>query len=125
MVEEAYLFHQLFFQGHPQPNKLLEGIALLLREAYNHFDRIMANMLQISVLKFLTSNLLERHNGFRNMPITKAGQVFPYFFRDMSGMTTAYAIFCFPKALYPDVTAFLEAIPEIAKFVNISNDVLS
>lgn len=125
MVEEALLFHQRFFRGEPQPNNLLEGIAGMIREAHDHFDPVMANLLQISVLKFLTSNSLERHDGFQNMPVTPAGKQFPGFYRDMSGMNVAYAVFCYPKALYPDVGAFLEAIPDMAKFIDISNDVLS
>ncbi|KXH33806.1 longiborneol synthase [Colletotrichum simmondsii] len=125
MVEDALLFHERLFRGEAQPNNLLEGIAGLLREARDHFDAVLANMLQISVLKFLTSNLLERHSGFQHMPITRAGQKFPDFYRDMSGMDQAYAVFCYPKALYPDVEAFLEAIPDMANFINISNDVLS
>ncbi|KAF4996082.1 hypothetical protein FDECE_12578 [Fusarium decemcellulare] len=125
MVEEALLFHERLFRGELQPNSLLEGIAGLLREARDHFDPVLANMLQISVLKFLTSNLLERHSGFQNMPVTRAGRKFPDFYRDMSGMDQAYAVFCYPKALYPDVGAFLEAIPDMANFINISNDVLS
>ncbi|KAK7416294.1 hypothetical protein QQZ08_012068 [Neonectria magnoliae] len=125
MVEEALLFQQRFFQGKTQPNNLLEGIASLIREAHVHFDPVMANLLQISVLKFLTSNSLERHDGFQNMSVTKAGEQFPHFYRDMSGMNVAYSVFCYPKALYPDVGAFLEAIPDMAKFIDISNDVLS
>ncbi|KAM6488375.1 longiborneol synthase [Trichoderma sp. SZMC 28011] len=125
MVQEALQFHQRFFRGERQPNNLLEAIAILLREADDHFDTVMANMLQISVLKFLTSNLLERHDGFQHMAVTRAGNKFPDFYRDMSGMNVAYAVFCYPKAQYPDVSAFLEAIPDMARFIDISNDVLS
>ncbi|OLN81001.1 Trichodiene synthase [Colletotrichum chlorophyti] len=125
MVEEAQLFHQRFFRGERQPNNLLEGIATLLREAHDLFDPVMANLLQISVLKFLTSNLLERHDGFQHMPVTAAGEKFPDFYRDMSGMNIAYAVFCYPKEQYPDVGQFLEALPDMARFIDISNDVLS
>ncbi|ROT40475.1 terpenoid synthase [Sodiomyces alkalinus F11] len=125
MVDEALHFHRRFFRGEAQPNDLLEGIAGLLREAYDHFDPVMANLLQISVLKFLTSNLLERHDGFQHMAATRAGEKFPDFYRDLSGMNVAYAVFCYPKALYPDVSAYLEAIPDMARFIDISNDVLS
>jgi hypothetical protein len=125
MVEEALLFHERLFQGKRQSNNLLEGLAKLIRESYDHFDPILANMLQISLLSFLTSNLLERHRGFVNMPITRAGKMFPDFFRDMSGITVGYAVFCYPKKLYPDVEIFLEALPDIAKFFNHASDVLS
>ncbi|KAF9878622.1 hypothetical protein CkaCkLH20_04114 [Colletotrichum karsti] len=125
MVEEASLFHQRFFKGERQKNNLLEGIAVLLREAHDLFDPVMANLLQLSVLKFLTSNLLERHNGFQTFQITRAGEKFPDFYRDMSGMNVAYAVFCYPKEQYPDVSQFIEAIPDMARFIDISNDVLS
>ncbi|TDZ13528.1 Alpha-cuprenene synthase COP6 [Colletotrichum sidae] len=125
MVEEAMVFHQRFFKGERQLNNLLEGIATLLREAHDLFDPVMANMLQLSVLKFLTSNLLERHEGFQKLKVTRAGEKFPDFYRDLSGMNVAYAVFCYPKEQYPDVSQFLEAIPDMAKFIDISNDVLS
>lgn len=124
-MEEAVLFQPRFFRGESQPNMLLEGLADLLREAHDHFDPVLANLLQISVLKFLTSNLLERHEGFQNMTVSQSGKRFPYFYRDLSGMNVAYVVFCYPKVLYPDVATFLEAIPEMAKFIDISNDVLS
>ena len=125
MVEEALHFQQRFFRGETQPNKLLDGIAQMIREADDHFDPVMAAMLQISVMKFLTSNLLERTDGFQNMRVTRSGEKFPDFYRDMSGMNVAYAVFCYPSAIYPDVGAFLEAMPDMAKFIDISNDVIS
>jgi hypothetical protein len=125
MVKDAMLFHQRLFRGECQPNVLLEAIATLLKEANSHFDPVLANMLQISVLKFLTSNLLERHRGFQDMKMTRAGGKFPGFYRDMSGMSIAYALFCYPKEQYPDIGAFLEALPDMAQFIDISNDILS
>ncbi|GKT64788.1 longiborneol synthase [Colletotrichum tofieldiae] len=124
-MAEAQLFQERFFNGETQPNAMLEGLAGLLREAPSLFDPVMANLLQISTLKFLTCNLLERHDGFRNMAVTRAGIKFPDFLRDLSGINVAYAVFCFPKAQYPDVGQYLEAIPDMARFIDISNDVMS
>ncbi|TQN63691.1 Alpha-cuprenene synthase COP6 [Colletotrichum shisoi] len=124
-MAEAQLFQTRFFNGETQPNAMLEGLAGLLREAPRFFDPVMANLLQISTLKFLTCNLLERHDGFRNMPVTRSGVKFPDFLRDLSGINVAYAVFCFPKAQYPDVGQYLEAIPDMARFIDISNDVMS
>ncbi|KAK1984021.1 longiborneol synthase [Colletotrichum cereale] len=124
-MAEAQLFQERFFRGEKQPNAMLEGLASLMREAPSLFDPVMANLLQISTLKFLTCNLLERHQGFRNMPVTRAGVKFPDFVRDLSGINVAYAVFCFPQSQYPDVEQYLEAIPDMARFIDISNDVLS
>jgi len=125
MIEDSLRFQERFFHGSVQPNHLLQGMADLLNEAHVHFDPVLANLLQLSVLKFLTSNLLERHDGFQNMTVTRAGIKFPDFYRDLSGMNIAYAVFCYPKAQYPDVEAFIEAVPDMAKFIDLSNDVLS
>ncbi|KAK1972291.1 longiborneol synthase [Colletotrichum sublineola] len=124
-MAEAQLFQERFFRGETQPNAMLEGLANLMREAPRWFDPVLANLLQISTLKFLTCNLLERHKGFLNMPVTRAGVKFPDFVRDLSGINVAFAVFCFPKAQYPDVEQYLEAIPDMARFIDISNDVLS
>ncbi|KAF6838597.1 hypothetical protein CPLU01_02398 [Colletotrichum plurivorum] len=125
MMADGLVFHQRFFRGEPQANNLLEGIATLLREAHGLFDSVLANMLQLSVLKFLTSNLLERHEGFQSFQVSEAGIRVPYFYRDMSGMDVAYSVFCYPKEQYSDVSQFLEAIPDMAQFINLTNDVLS
>ncbi|KAI0124138.1 longiborneol synthase [Xylariales sp. AK1849] len=125
MKEEASFFQQRFFKAELQPNALLEGLATLLREAYDYFDPVLANLLQISVINFLTSNLLEQHDGFQKMTVTKAGERFPYWYRSISGLDIGYAVFCYPKALYPDLGCFIEAVPDMAIFINISNDVLS
>lgn len=125
MREASSQFHERFFRGETQPNALLNGIATMIREATVYFDSVLATLLQHSVLNFITSNLLEQKEGFKTMDITQDGAKFPYYFRAMSGMDIAYAIFCYPKALYPNIGCFIEAIPDMGIFINISNDVLS
>ncbi|KAK1529217.1 longiborneol synthase [Colletotrichum paranaense] len=125
-MDEAQHFQRRFLNGETQPNAMLEGLAGLLRQAPDIFDPVMASLLQISALKFMTCNLLERHDGFQNMKTTRgAGIKFPDFLRDLAGINVAYAVFCFPKAQYPDVSQYLEAIPDMARVIDISNDVFS
>lgn len=77
-------------------------------------------------LDFVTSNLLDVDEGFRRMQVTaEAGVKFPYYFRHMSGITEAFAIFTYPSGQYPDISQFLEVIPDMAHWINIHNDVLS
>ena len=82
MVEDALQFLDRLFRGEEQANNLLNGIAELILEAPNHFDPVMAEQLRISVVKFLSSNLLERSEGFQKMQPTQEGQSFPTFYRD-------------------------------------------
>ncbi|KAI0549851.1 longiborneol synthase [Xylaria curta] len=125
MQEEAGHFHERFFHGKAQPNALLEGIAQIIREALEHFDPVLSTLMQTAILNFLTSNLLEQRGEFKNLRVTKEGREFPYYFRDMSGVGIGYALFCYPKAIYPDIGRFVEAFPDMAMFINKSNDVLS
>ncbi|KAI3334668.1 longiborneol synthase [Ustulina deusta] len=125
MLEEAGRFHERFFRGETQPNALLDGVAQLVREAPEHFDPVLSTLIQTSVLNFLTSNLLEQRTEFKNLCVTKEGGEFPYYFRAIAGLAEAYAICCYPKALYPDIGLFIEAIPAMSRFINITNDVLS
>ncbi|KAL7935859.1 hypothetical protein V8C35DRAFT_278840 [Trichoderma chlorosporum] len=125
MLEETLLFQPRFFRGEAQPNALLEGLASTIREAHAYFDQVVANLLQISLLNFMTSNLVEKHNDFQNLPITGLGKPFPDFCRELSGISVGYAVLAFPKALYPDVGVFFEALPDMDKFISLVNDVLS
>ncbi|KAK1494742.1 longiborneol synthase, partial [Colletotrichum tamarilloi] len=74
-MDEAQHFQRRFLNGETQPNAMLEGLAGLLRQAPDIFDPVMASLLQISALKFMTCNLLERHDGFQNMKTTRGCQV--------------------------------------------------
>ncbi|RYP93663.1 hypothetical protein DL770_000194 [Monosporascus sp. CRB-9-2] len=118
-------FQQRFFSGEPQPHPLLHAMGELLREAYDYWDPVLANILVTSALNFLTSTLLETREGFQKMTVTKAGTSFPYYYRDLTGLAEAFAIFGYPTAVYPEIQYFLEAIPDMAVFINTFNDVIS
>lgn len=96
-----------------------------MKETWIHWDPILANLIVTSTMDCITSNLLDTRREFQEMAVTTAGASFPYFFRNMSGITTAYACFSYPRVKYPDIGLFLEALPDMALYVNIINDVLS
>lgn len=82
-----------------------------MKEAWDHWDPILANLIVTSTLEFVTSNLLDtRPPEFQSLVTTPAGKLFPYFFRNMSGITVAYACFSYPKTKYTDIGMFLEAL---------------
>lgn len=118
-------YQRRFYAGEEQPTPLLRATASVMKETWDHWDPILANLIVTSTMDCVTSNLLDTRQEFQNMPITKEGTSFPYFFRNMSGITTAYACFSYPKTIYPDIGLFLEALPDMALYVNIVNDVLS
>ncbi|RYP04127.1 hypothetical protein DL764_004674 [Monosporascus ibericus] len=118
-------FQQRFFSGEPQSHPLLHAMGEILRETYDYWDPVLANIIVTWSLNFVNSNLLETREGFQKMAVTKAGTSFPYFYRDMAGVAEAFAIFGYPRAVYPEFQYFLEAIPDMALFINLFNDVVS
>lgn len=125
MTEEVDGYQKRFFSGQPQPTPLLRATAAVMRETWDHWDPLLANLIVTSTMDGVTSNLLDTRPEFQDLVVTKSGTAFPYFFRNMSGLTTAYACFSYPAALYPDIGNFLEALPDMALYINIVNDVLS
>ncbi|RYO81271.1 hypothetical protein DL766_007382 [Monosporascus sp. MC13-8B] len=123
--DDTNRFQQRFSLGEPQPHPLLHAMAELLREAYNYWHPILANILLTSSLNFLTSNLLETEEGFQKMPVTKAGSSFPYSFRKIAGIAEVYVIFGYPTAQYPKIEVVLEALLDMTLFINIFNDDIS
>ncbi|XXH04291.1 hypothetical protein Hte_010705 [Hypoxylon texense] len=59
------------------------------------------------------------------MTPTRGGQKWPWYIREKNGDGDTYACLAFPKALYPDVSCFMEVIPDLSMYVCFVNDVLS
>lgn len=57
-------------QGQAQQRHVLEEFAEILREAQDHFDPILANLLITSSLDFLTANILDTRSEFPSMSRT-------------------------------------------------------
>lgn len=125
MADEVEGYQRRFVSGEEQPTPLLRAAAGLMRETWDHWDPLLANLIVTSTVDGVTSNLIDTRPEFQDLVVTKAGTAFPYFFRNMSGLTTAYACFTYPKAHRPDLGMFLEALPDMALYINIVNDVLS
>lgn len=125
MAGEVEGYQRRFFSGEQQPTPLLRAAAALMKETWSHWDPLLANLIVTSTVDGVTSNLLDTRAEFHDLITTRAGTAFPYFFRNMSGLTTAYACFTYPQNFQPDLGMFLEAIPDMALYINIVNDVLS
>ncbi|TFK96813.1 isoprenoid synthase domain-containing protein [Pterulicium gracile] len=125
MLEDLEQFQQRFFSNIPQGNPLLELFAATLRDTHNYFDPIIARFIVLSSLAFLNICLLEIRQEYRDMPAQKGGEKWAYYFRDKEGVCEAYAYLCFPKATCPDISVFLQAIPDMCIAVNCINDLLS
>ncbi|KAI1473346.1 terpenoid synthase [Daldinia eschscholtzii] len=118
-------FHERFANGAPQPTILLERWAEIIRSSFHHWDPLVANFIVASSLDFHNACVLEASSGLRRLVRTGGGQNFPWYIRSKNGLADAYAYFTFPKVVYPDVSSFLEAIPDLSAYLCLANDILS
>ncbi|KAI1375404.1 terpenoid synthase [Hypoxylon crocopeplum] len=105
---------------------IIDDVACKSSAEFEHYwDPVVANFIVASSLDFLNACVLEARPEFRHLAPTKGGQSFPWYLRFKNGLPDTYAYFTFPKALYPDISYFLEAIPDLSMYICLANDVLS
>ncbi|KAI0441627.1 isoprenoid synthase domain-containing protein [Xylaria telfairii] len=113
-----------FQTGVKQVTPLAQAWADYLRLSYEYYSPIVANFIITSSLNFTNANALEG-SELPRMSRTTGGMNWPYYLRDKDGVSEAYVWMTFPKALYPEVSAYMEAIPDMNKYISFTNDILS
>ncbi|KAK1623377.1 hypothetical protein BDP81DRAFT_399398 [Colletotrichum phormii] len=111
--------------GERQPSALLQVFADVLKSTKRYYDPVVANLIVLSALAFVNSNAIEIHHQYQTIVLSKETVSWPYYFRDKEGLPEVYTYFCFYKEMCPDIACFLSAAPEMGKFINLTNDILS
>ena len=118
-------FYPRFCAGTRQPNPTLEGWAQMMREAYEQWHPIAANLIVSASLNMITSTIIEHKRLVNSGALSRGGRGWAYYLRNMDGLGDAFAVFTFPQKLYPDVSQFLEAVPDMAMYIVHANDIIS
>jgi len=119
-------FTEKFVSNEPQGEVYLDAFARLLsHDIRNHYGPFATSCIIKNCLEFLGSSALEHQypNGFR-----ATSEQFPNWLRRKTGNGETYAFFLFPEATFPEhrlLSDFLAAIPDMAEWINLTNDVLS
>jgi hypothetical protein len=92
--------------------------------SYRYYSPIVANFIITSALNFVNANALEG-SEVPKLTRTVGGENWPYYLRDKDGISEAYVWLTFPKALCPDISLYMEAIPDMNKYISFTNDILS
>ncbi|KAF4495658.1 hypothetical protein FAGAP_8212 [Fusarium agapanthi] len=124
-LEEVSMFHERFCADEKQPIPLLQAWADLMKLTFKYWDPLVANFIVTASLNFLNINALEARKEFHQIERTKSGRSWAWFLREKDGVGEAYAWFTFPKALCPDISLFLEVVPDVSTWIGLTNDVLS
>lgn len=133
MTSELAVFQAHFSSGQPTSSSsstttttlLLGCFADVLRATYAFWDPVVANFIVLSALAFVSANALAARREFRDMVPARAGKRWAYHFRNIEGLPEVYTYFTFPAARCPDVGAYLQAVPDMGRFINLTNDILS
>lgn len=120
-VEGIGCFNERFISCQAQDDPVLDALGSLLREFHQHFGRAASNIMITSTLNFMTSLLLDHET--QGMPVSPKALDYPYFSRVMCGTSEAYSLFAFPPEI--PMKFYIQALPEIMKFFNNGNDILS
>ena len=124
--EEWQHFVTRFYSREEQHNALARAWDDHLRLCQRHFFPKAANFIVTASLSFTNVNALagcEVPRMARTAGID--GSTWSQYMREKEGIGEAYGWFTFPKALYPDLSEFMEVIPDIGSYVCIVNDILS
>ncbi|KAK2007061.1 squalene synthase [Colletotrichum eremochloae] len=118
-------FQSRFHRGEERPCALLQCFANVLRLTTDFYEPVVANLIVLSALTLVNCNAIELRHDYQTMIPTKETVNWPYCFRDMEGLPEAYTYFCFYRELCSDISQFMPAAPEMGKFINLTNDILS
>lgn len=116
-------FQQRYSLSMSQMDPVLDQFATFLRKIWTHYDPFSANAIVASSLEFVNGCYLE--NVTHGMAVNPHAERYPYFLRSKTGVAQAYAFLIFPWAQHPTPTTFIQAIPSISYWIDITNDILS
>jgi hypothetical protein len=124
-TEAVESFQYRWLSGQPQMHPMLDRFSQCLKDMRKFWDPLCADMMVSSTFYFLYGNILENRANISQMKLHGPSILWPNWVREMTGVATVISLFIFPKSACDDVSKFLQAVPEIDKWINYSNDILS
>ncbi|KDR81222.1 hypothetical protein GALMADRAFT_61275, partial [Galerina marginata CBS 339.88] len=94
-------------------------------DLYQFWDPIPANCITLAAMDFINGCLLEQMPDVRDMKLSDASKPWPYFLRNKTGCSAAYAFMLFPKHLNLNLSVYIQVIEDVILITNLVNDVLS
>ncbi|KAJ7633667.1 isoprenoid synthase domain-containing protein [Mycena polygramma] len=118
-------FHGRLLSSEKQLDPLLDHLASLLKDTYRYWDPVCASAIVCSFLEFIGSTLIQERDEVKNKRGVVESESWPPYIRGKDGEPDAYAYMVFSRDVCPDVSVYLQAIPDMCTFINYNNDVLS
>ncbi|KAL4901234.1 isoprenoid synthase domain-containing protein [Aspergillus multicolor] len=114
--------------GQSQPNPLLQDMLRFIADVIPRFyGPFASDIIRKAIIEFISACVIENEYTGKIVLATTAPD-FPYYLRHKTGMAEAYAFFAFPEALFPEsifLPVYLPIMPDLVKYFNLANDLLS
>jgi hypothetical protein len=108
-------------QSHEDP--VMNVFQVFLRQFWQFYQPFCSNAIVSASYEFVNGCYLETLRvPSKNEP---AADLWPYYVRAKTGVAPAYSFMIFPKREGQQLPDFLLAIPEVNRFIDLTNDVLS
>ncbi|KAJ7480552.1 isoprenoid synthase domain-containing protein [Mycena latifolia] len=111
--------------GKAQPPGPLAHFQPALGALYKYWDPLCANIMVSAAMDFVTATALEGRQDVVCMDVRPTALGWPKYLRAKSGMAPGYSCAAFPLAAHPDITTYIQALPEIDECLSLLNDILS
>ncbi|KAG5352773.1 hypothetical protein C0989_000546 [Termitomyces sp. Mn162] len=125
IIDPLLQFQSRFHARKPQLHPVLDCYATFMLRLYDYYEPYVADQMVMSSMTFMLGSCIEIRLLSKNMKLSTDALLWPYYVRNLSGISGFYAYACFPKKDHPDVMDYIQAIPDILVFTNFLNDVLS
>ncbi|KAI0820535.1 Trichodiene synthase-domain-containing protein [Trametes gibbosa] len=116
-------FMERFYSCAPQLHPHLDHMVDMLRRMPDYFSSYGAKTIIQGTVEFINVNALEPST--QRMPLSPDAISYVITRRMKNGVADPYAAFIFPKSDFPDGTTWMQALPDMAVFIDWANDVFS
>ncbi|KAJ7885896.1 isoprenoid synthase domain-containing protein [Mycena olivaceomarginata] len=111
--------------GRPQSDPALAHYHEILAKIYDHWDPVCANFMVCAAMEFVNGTILENRAETKELTVMSTAPAWPKYLRAKSGLGPAAACAIFPMKVHPDISAFIQVLPDIDEYTCLTNDVLS
>ncbi|KAJ6569367.1 hypothetical protein B0H19DRAFT_1257010 [Mycena capillaripes] len=110
---------------YPQEDPVLGHFHHVLGRLYDYWDPVCANSMACAALEFLSGTILGNRPDITPMAACPSAPNWPKYLREKSRMAPGFACAVFPVLTHPNISTYIQTLPDIADYFYLANDILS
>ncbi|KAJ7244059.1 isoprenoid synthase domain-containing protein [Mycena rebaudengoi] len=118
-------FQRRILLGLPQEHIPLANFHKVLGTLYKYWDPINANSMVCAAMEFVSGTVLEERKEITEMMVQPSASQWARYLRTKSGMAPGFSSTAFPRSAHPDISVYIQALPDIEEYLCFVNDILS